>query len=122
MSLSIYLYDEHGEEVVDLPCLGITHNLGKMASEVGKVDSDATLYNILWRPDEYFSFDNGHIPVDYVLKRLPDLIYQLVIDKDRLSLFSPENGWGNYQGLLDFSLNYYKACYNNPNSFIYCCR
>lgn len=91
----------------------ITHNLGKMASEV-VVDPDRegeplTLYHVLWRPDEH-GFDLAHEISDYL-----NVGYQMLIaDPDKYKAFNPENGWGSYEGLVAFVLSYRDACWNNP--------
>ena len=68
----------------------ITHNLGKMASEV-KLSNDLTLYDVLWHPDEHglkFARDIADL--------LDDGWNILLSDPAKFKKFNPENGWGSY--------------------------
>jgi len=123
VGLSIYFYDEEGNDVEDSPThLSITHNLGWMAREVGKVEGEPTLYQVVWFPDEWWSYENGKVPAELLIHCLPPLIYELTYNKDKLMPHNPANGWGDYEGLLKFCLSYYTECCLHPNDFIYCCR
>lgn len=85
---------------------GITHNLGEMASHVPVDDTD--LYHVCWRPEE--------IGIKTVGKILPMLIkgihYMIDHRKDLVQYNSP-NGFGTYEWLLRFLLNYKQACEDN---------
>lgn len=88
----------------------ITHNLGRMAAVVD-VGDDLTLYQILWRPDE--------IPLTtarQLIVYLAQGMNVLLDDADRLRDYNPENGWGNYNNLLNFTKEYLVACMENPDA------
>ena len=74
----------------------ITHNLTEMADHV-RIDN-TTLYLLLWRPIESgYSF----VTKEYVYY-LNECLELLIYDKDELVKYNPENGFGNYNTLLDF--------------------
>ena len=91
----------------------ITHNLGKMASEVKipYMAGTVTLYTILWRPEE-LQFTKA--------REIADLLDGgwniLLSDPEKYKQFNPENGWGSYEGLCDFVYNYRNACWENPEA------
>ena len=88
-----------GESVFDY---NITHNLGKMASEAG-------LYESLWRPDEI-----GVTRADQLVPLLLPGLALLRAEPDRFKALNPENGWGSYDGLVTFVEQYLQACINHP--------
>jgi len=84
----------------------ITHNLNTMAGE-------ADLYYPLWRPEE--------IDIEYarqLIEPLRDGLALLKSDPERFKEFNPENGWGNYDGLVSFVENYLRACEEYPDAKI----
>ena len=89
----------------------ITHNLGKMASEV-KLSNAMTLYDILWRPDEQKDLKCA--------KDISELLDEgwniLLSDPEKFKKFEPDNGWGSYEGLEKFVYNYRNACWDNPDT------
>ena len=101
--------------MVTQPCSvysgNITHNLGKMASEV-KLSNGMTLYQVLWRPDE-------QVGLKYA-KDISDLLDEgwniLMADPEHFKKFDPDNGWGSYEGLEKFVYNYRNACWDNPDA------
>jgi hypothetical protein len=116
MSLDVYLtrkkwvsYDEgktHTVEDEELYSRNITHNLNKMAEEAG-------IYTHLWRPEEI-----GITKAKELIDPLKEGLHKLRSDPERYKKFNPENGWGNYEGLVSFVDDYLKACYEYPNSDI----
>ena len=88
----------------------ITHNLGKMASEV-KLLNGLTLYNVLWRPDE--CVPSLHKASD-VVGYLDQALNSLLAEPEKYQEFNPENGWGSYDGLVKLVHNYRNACRKNP--------
>ena len=84
----------------------ITHNLNSMAEEVG-------IYQALWRPDEI-----GVTKAKQLIPLLRDGLEKLKADPERCKKFNPENGWGNYEGLLDVVQKYLKACEEYPEAEI----
>lgn len=84
----------------------ITHNLGEMASEAG-------IYQYLWRPEELEITKAGQLiePLEKGLQRLKD-------DPKYFQQFNPENGWGDYDGLVRFVEKYLEACKEYPQTEI----
>ena len=96
--ISVYEYEDdslwHGN---------ITHNMNEMASKVPIEGTDLTLYDLLWRPEEH-DFVTAGAPYyrEYMLK---GFLY-LRTHKEELLPLNPDNGWGNYDQLLAFTLDY----------------
>lgn len=84
----------------------ITHNLGRMAREAG-------IYEYLWRPNEIGITQAGQLlePLEKGLKLLES-------DSERFSAFNPDNGWGDYDGLVSFTSHYLSACREYPKALI----
>ena len=102
MGLDVYL-TQGGHEVY---WSNITHNLNKMAAE-------AQIYKPLWRPDEHnFEFACDLLePLSYGLA--------LLLDRpDHFRQFNAENGWGMYEGFLDFVEKYLDACIEYPDAVV----
>lgn len=90
----------------------ITHNLGKMASAV-HLESGLSLYIILWRPEEAGITHAG------VLGEYLDEGWNILLSEpEYFKTFDPENGWGSYEGLVDFVYTYRNACWDNPEAEI----
>lgn len=92
--------DESGE----VYWANITHNMGRMAGEVG-------LYEPLWRPDEL-----GITKAGQLVELLRDGLARLVDEEERLQAFNPSNGWGNYELLVRFTAEYLAACERWPEA------
>ena len=88
----------------------ITHNLDKMADAV-VLDNGKTLYQVLWRPDEH----NWKFARD-ISELLNEGWNILLSDPERFKQFNPENGWGSYDGLVNFVYKYRNACWDNPDA------
>lgn len=88
----------------------ITHNLGKMANEVLLSDGN-TLYQILWRPEEC-----GYVYAKDISELLDEGFNILLADPQTYQKYNPENGWGNYEGLVNFVYKYRNACWDNPEA------
>jgi hypothetical protein len=87
----------------------ITHNLGPMAREV--VIPGHSLYMYLWRPDE--------IGVEYARDLIRPLEIGLIVlreNPDGFKQYNPENGWGNYELLVQFTEEYVVACEMWPDA------
>lgn len=88
----------------------ITHNLNCMAMEV-VLGNDLTLYQVLWRPDEH--------GLKYA-RDIAELLHAgwniLVMDPEKFKKYNPPNGWGSYDGLVDFVYKYRNACWDNPDA------
>jgi hypothetical protein len=121
MSLDVYLvgpeckskcscptcFNEH--EKTDQPeyyWSNITHNLGQMAEKAG-------LYKYLWRPEEVnISTAKELIP------RLTNGLEELLKHPDYYKKFNPDNGWGDYDGLVKFVTDYLTACVCHPDAIV----
>lgn len=80
----------------------ITHNLNRMADAAG-------IYQTLWRPEE--------IGITHALELIVPLQSGLALlrsDPERFKQLNPENGWGTYEGLVEFVERYLVACENYP--------
>lgn len=86
--------------------VNITYNLNRMAKEAG-------IYRHLWRPDELNITQAADliVPLRVGLKTLED-------DPSRFEKFNPENGWGDYDGLVRFVREYLEACEKYPQAEI----
>jgi hypothetical protein len=84
----------------------ITHNLNKMAEEAG-------LYYFLWRPDEI-----GISKAKQLIEPLKIGLEALKNNPEYFKTFNPENGWGSYEGLIDFVEKYLEACETHPEADI----
>lgn len=84
----------------------ITHNLGRMASEAG-------LYQSCWRPDE-----RGWQTAQDLIAPLETGLATLKADPDRFRQFDASNGWGRYEHLVKFVSEYLTACREWPSARI----
>lgn len=107
MSLDVYL-------MVTQPCsvfnANITHNLNKMADAV-VLSNGKNLYQILWRPDEH-----GYTKAIDILSLLHEGMVELIRFPEKYKPYNPENGWGSYDGLVNFVREYHSACLDNPDA------
>lgn len=82
----------------------ITHNLNKMAYAAG-------LYTALWQPEE------AGIKYAYqLISTLATGLDNLLESPDFFKQYNPENGWGNYDGFVEFVAEYLEACKSMPNA------
>lgn len=95
MSLDVHLTKNLPTEVFSQ---NITHNLAAMADEAG-------LYAVLWRPETI-----GFTKASQLIPLLEKGLALLRADPDRFKTFNPPNGWGNYEGLVEFVALYLEAC------------
>ena len=102
-----------GREPVTLPATvkdgvvytaNITHNLNRMAEEAG-------VYEHLWRPDEI-----GAIKAGELISPLAHGLTVLCKEPERFRKFNPPNGWGTYEGLIQFMIRYLGACVKYPEA------
>jgi hypothetical protein len=84
----------------------ITHNLNRMAAAAG-------IYEALWRPEEI----NATKAVD-IIERLQKGLEALRAEPARFRAFNPENGWGNYEALVNFVERYLEHCKQYPEADI----
>jgi hypothetical protein len=88
----------------DVYSANITGNLSKMAAEAG-------LYQALWEPHLF-----GIFTAQQLITPLRDGLALLRRDPERFKPFNPENGWGNYEGLVQFIADYLAACEQHPTA------
>lgn len=84
----------------------ITHNLRWMAEEAG-----------LWRPEEA-----GWTKARDLIGVLRRGLRMLLADPERFKKLNPENGWGDYDGLVKFVREYLDACTEHPDADVEVCR
>jgi len=103
MSLDIYLTAVRKTIVYES---NITHNLGRMAEAAG-------IYKHLWRPEEI----GIKCAADLIIP-LTKGLEKMKSDPDAFKAHNPENGWGNYDGLVRFVEAYLEACTAYPDAEI----
>jgi len=106
MSLDVSLYYVNDGHEVEVFSANITHNLNKMAMELGA-------YEHLWRPEDV-NIEKAKQLAPHIDKYLTEL----VLDSNKYCKFNPENGWGIYGGLVKFMKEYLDACIKYPNAFV----
>lgn len=82
----------------------ITHNLNTMADNAG-------IYEHLWRPDKINITKAGEL-----IEPLRQGLHELKSRPEHFKQFNPDNGWGTYEGLIEFVDNYLNACYEYPEA------
>jgi hypothetical protein len=90
--------------------MNITHNLGKMASAV-VLSNGKTLYDVLWRPEEH-----NYFTAEDISELLDEGFNILLSAPEEYKQYNPENGWGEYDGLVQFVYHYRNACWENPSA------
>lgn len=103
MSLDVWITAMQETEVYSA---NITHNLGGMARLAG-------LYEALWRPEEINVTSAGEL-VPFLVNGLN----ALEGDPEKFRALNPENGWGDYDGLVRFVKAYLDACLLTPHGTI----
>lgn len=84
----------------------ITHNLNKMAGAAG-------IYEACWRPEG--------IGVTHAKQLIPLLkagLERLLADPEKFKAFNPKNGWGDYEGLVNFVRDYLARCEQYPEATV----
>jgi len=104
MSLDIFLEET---QIVEVYWRNITHNLGVMAMECG-------LYDPLWRP-----YEIGYKKASDLIGPIIQGLSELESYPDKYKKLNPENGWGDYDGLVEFAREYLKACQEHPNADVW---
>jgi hypothetical protein len=77
----------------------------------------AGVYMHLWRPEE--------IGINYardLIDPLAAAVARLATSKRFFEEFNPTNGWGKYETLLMFCVEYLQACKDHPDAAINTCR
>jgi hypothetical protein len=81
-----------------------THNLTNMASEAG-------IYEKMWRPEEA-----GIVKAKQLIEPLEKGLVLMKSDPWRFKKHNPNNGWGSYDGFVEFVSHYLHACKCNPEA------
>lgn len=84
----------------------ITHNLGTMADKAG-------VYYAMWRPEE-----KGWTHAKQLISPLEAGLEALKADPSAFRKLNPDNGWGSYDGLVEFVEGYLEACREWPDAEI----
>ena len=105
MSLDVYLYatDLDGNEICVYDA-NITHNLNTMADKAG-------IYYAMWRPEEKEWTKAGHL-----IEALEAGLTDLKARPEYYDEFNPANGWGDYDGMVEFVEKYLEACKKYPST------
>lgn len=115
MSLDITLIEEtvllcpHCSKEIDVNTKdlwenNITHNLARMADEVG-------LYTVIWECKQ-------GTQAKTIIPELIKGIALLKLDPDKYRVFDAKNGWGKYENLIEFFESFLDACKSLPESYI----
>lgn len=106
MSLDVSLRATVTEEREVYAHSGMTHNMVKMAEWAG-------VYLACWYPEEI----DVRIAADLV-PLLKAGLYRLENKSEEAMRFNPSNGWGNYEGFVEFLREYLAACIKYPGAKI----
>lgn len=99
-------FDEVEMETNEVFDYNITHNLVEMAEA-------CELYMPMWRPEEI-----GITKASQLIIPLAKGLQALLDKPDHYKTFNPSNGWGDYEGLVNFTKEYLKACIEYPEAEI----
>lgn len=105
MSLDVWLHDKSNTEF----CVwgaNITHNVNDMAAIVGA-------YHYLWRPENV-----GVVRAADNIENLRRSLGMMYLNYERMKAMNPENGWGDADGLINFTKSYLDACIEYPDAII----
>lgn len=85
---------------------GLTHNLTAMANAAG-------IYQHIWCPEEL-----GIAKAAALVEPLRAGLDKLQVAPDFYKRHNPENGWGSFEGLVEFVEQYLAACEQYPHATI----
>lgn len=105
MSLDVYLEDPTATYAVEpLYWRNITHNLGGVAEAAG-------IYKALWYPETAGITRAAQLikPLERGLEKLRDPTNRAAFDA-----LLPDNGWGTYEGLVAFVVDYLREARQYP--------
>lgn len=92
----------------------ITHNLNKMAVKAG-------IYEALWRPETLVAEGEPVVGHDLIPLLIEGLDW-LQENPERAKEYNPSNGWGKYEGLVEFVKEYLMALKHDPSAVVYTSR
>ena len=84
----------------------VTHNLNKMATA-------ANVYDCLWRAPE-----NNFKDAQQLIIPLEKAIIAMEEKPEKFKALNPKNGWGNYNGFLEWLMELLDACREYPDAKI----
>ncbi len=105
MSLDVWLKKEVAE-IKEVYSKNITHNLNEMAGEAG-------IYYCMWQPETL-----DITKANQLIEPLEKGLEKLKNDPNYYKGFNPDNGWGSYEGLVEFVESYLAACKEHPDATI----
>lgn len=114
MSLDLYLYadiDLGGPEPkrIELWSGNVTHNLGAMADAAG-------IYDAMWRPKEH-----GITTAGQMIDPLGRGLASMKAEPEKDTILNPKNGWGTYDGLVEFVARLIDECKKAPKAKVSAC-
>ena len=98
------------QETEELFSKNITHNLRRMAEAAG-------IYREMWRPDEI-----GLTKAEQLIEPLQRGLDKLTGNHWVYVTYNPDNGWGTYDGLVEFVRAYLDACRKYPDAEVHVSR
>jgi len=105
MSLDVYL-DEPNQDSTTLWTRNITHNVDSMAIAAG-------IYECIWRPETV-----GIVIAAQLVYPLQQGLMKLRTEREKIQPLEPSNGWGSYEGFVDFVRAYLSAACENPLALV----
>lgn len=84
----------------------MTHNMSEMAAELG-------IFDAVWRPDTV-----GIVTAIQLIPILESAIAELEEQPEHYKTFNPDNGWGDYDGFLNFLKTYLAGCTTYPDGLV----
>jgi hypothetical protein len=108
MSLDVYLaigVDTGGDSPREMEVYSrnITHNVSRMWAKAGVFDA---------------LYDGGGKTAGEIAASLAAGVAHMESNRSDYIPLNPENGWGNYEGALDFLREYAGACRDNPKAVV----
>jgi hypothetical protein len=94
------------DETTEVYTANITHNLSKMATVAG-------LYEALWEPN-LINVSKAH----QLIVPLSAGLVELMSNPEKYKVYNPKNGWGDYDGLIEFMKDYLTACIKYPEATV----
>lgn len=90
--------EERMYETNELFCKSISNNLGEMARHVPCNGGKNNLYQFLWRQYEH----NVTRVTEQYRECIAECLSYMLLHRSELDQYNPSNGWGSYEGLLNF--------------------
>jgi hypothetical protein len=102
----VRVIDDDDSETTEVYTANITHNLSKMATVAG-------LYEVLWKPNVSKAYE--------LIVPLSTGLVELMTNPEKYKVYNPKNGWGDYDGLVEFMKDYLTACLKYPDATVSTC-